>query len=99
MYGIHRLPLLLYDYPHQDLEELDLSQCKVLSTEPLYDISNHIKKLYLELPFHVDKPDKTLVAKVTEKYFSGYEVKNSVDHRKSLLIIRYFLMKKLPIRI
>ena len=58
MHGIHRLPSLLYDYSHQDLKELNLSQYEILPTEPLHDISYHIKNIYQELPFHVDKSHK-----------------------------------------
>lgn len=97
MHGIHRLPPLLYDYPHHDLEELDLFQYKILPPEPLWDISNHIKKIYQELPFYVDKPEKSIVAKVIERSFKNF--KNAVDHRKSLLIICSFLLKKLLIHI
>ena len=44
MHGIHRLPSLLYDYSHHNLEEINLSRYKMLPKEPLNNISNHIKK-------------------------------------------------------
>ena len=75
MHDIHRLPSLLYDYPHQDLEELNLSQYEILPTEPLHNISNHIKNIYQELPFHVDKAEKSLVTKAIERSLNGKEAK------------------------
>ena len=57
MYDMRRLPALLSDHPHQDFEELHLSQYEILPTEPLHHISNHIKKIYQELLFHADKTD------------------------------------------
>ena len=48
-------------------------------------ISNHIKSIYQELTFHVDKADESLVTKAIERSFNGKEAKNSADHRKSLL--------------
>ena len=87
MHGISRFPSLLYDYPNHDLEELSLSQYETLPTEPLHDIFNHIKNIYQELPFHVDKADKSLVTKAIERSFHGKEAKNSTDHRKSLLVL------------
>ena len=90
LHGIRRLPSLLYDYPHQNLEEVNLSQYEKLQTEPLHAISNHIKSIYQELPFHIDKTDKSLVAKAIERSFNGKEAKNSAGHCKSLLILCSF---------
>ena len=94
IHDIQRLPSLLHDYPNHDLEELSLSQYEILPTEPLHDISNHIKNIYHELPFHVDKADKSLVTKAIERSFNGKKAKNSADHRKSLLILCSFFNEK-----
>ena len=77
MHGIHILPWLLYDYPHQDLKEVNLSQYEILPTELLHDISNHIKNIFQELAFHVDKTHKPLVTKATERSFNGKKAKKS----------------------
>ena len=86
MHAIHKLPLLLYDYPHQVLEELNLSQYEILPTDPLHGISNHMKHIYQDLQFHVDKSNGSLVLKAIERTFNGKEANNSADHRKTLLI-------------
>ena len=86
MHAIHRLPSLLYGYPHQVLEELNLSQYEILPTDPLHDISNHMKHICQDLQFHVDKTNGSLVLKAIERSFNGKEAKNSADHRKTLLI-------------
>ena len=96
MHGIQRLPSLLYDYPHQNLQDLNLSQYEILPTEPLYDISNHIKNIYQELPFHVEKCAKYAVTQAIEKSFNGKEAKNSADYRKSLLILCTFFNERFP---
>ena len=76
------------------MEELSLSQHEILPTDTLHDISNHIKNIYQELPFHVDKADKSLVTKAIERSFDGKEAKNSDDHRKSLLLLCSFFNEK-----
>ena len=58
--------------PNETLEKLNLSSYEILYTEPLHDISNHIKNLYQELPHHFpfQKPNKKLLIqkkKNTEK--------------------------------
>ena len=46
----------------------------------------HIKDIYLELPFHVDKPDNSLVENAIERLFNWKETKNSPGHHKNLLV-------------
>ena len=86
MHAIHRLPSLSYDYPHHVLEELNLSQYDILPTDQLHDISNHMKHIYQDLQFHVDKASESLVLKAIQRSSNGKEAKNSADHSKTLLI-------------
>ena len=55
MRGIQRLPALMYYNPQNDIHQINLETYEILFTEPLHDISNHIKNLYTELPYHIEK--------------------------------------------
>ena len=58
VHGIQRLPALLFQNPEKNLEELYLSDYKVLNNEPLHDVSHDIQNLYEELPHHAPKDFK-----------------------------------------
>ena len=53
IHGIQRLPALMYNNPSSSLTKNYLRKYEILCNEPLHDISNHIKNLYKELPWHV----------------------------------------------
>ena len=57
MHGIQRLPALMFSQPEAELADLNLNNYEVLPTEPMRDISNHIKNLYAEVRKHI-KEDK-----------------------------------------
>ena len=61
MHGIQRLPALWCDYPNHSIEELNLSHYEILPNEPLHDVSNYIKNIYLELPSHMTNNEKNIV--------------------------------------
>ena len=94
MHGIQRLPALWYDYPNHSIEELNLSHYEILPNEPLHDVSNYIKKIYLELPSHMTKNEKNIVPEVIDQSFNGKEAINSSDYCKSLLVVCAFLIER-----
>ena len=55
IHGIQRVPALIYFNSSNDISQLNLESYEILFTEPLLDISNHIKNLYAELTHHTDK--------------------------------------------
>ena len=85
VYGIQRVPALMYNNPLDTLENLNLSKYEILFTEPLHDIGNHIKNLYQEIPYHVSKNKKKDVRQILDISFNGKDAKNSSDYKKSLL--------------
>ena len=60
--------------------------------EPLHDISNHTKIIQEELSYHVPKENKIHVKIIIATSFSGKEVQNSAEHRKSLLIRKSYTL-------
>ena len=45
VHGIQSVPALMFSCSNSKLEEINLQLYEVLGTEPLYDISNHVKNL------------------------------------------------------
>ena len=69
---------------------------KILISEPLHNISNHIKNIQKELWHQVPKENKTHAENIIATLFNEKEAQNSADHRKGLLIItRTGLLKTL----
>ena len=87
MHGIQRLPALMYYNPHNDIHQINLQTYEILFTEPLHDISNHIKNLYTELPYHIEKEHRKSLNFIINNSFERKEAKNSGDYRKSLLVV------------
>ena len=96
VHGIQRVPVLMYNNPLDTLESLNLSKYEILFTEPLHDISNHIKNLYQEIPYHVPKNKKKDVRQILDITFNGKDAKNSSDYRKSLLTVAKWFSDNLP---
>ena len=86
----------MYNSPLDTLESLNLSKYEILFTEPLHDISNHIKNLYQEIPYHVRKNKKKDVRQILDISFNGKDPKNSSDYRKSLLTVAKWFSDNLP---
>ena len=55
MHDIQRWPALLFYHPEISLSAANLNFYEILNNEPLHDISNHIKNIYEELPYLVEK--------------------------------------------
>ena len=68
---------------------------EILTCEPLYDICNHTKNLYDELPRHLPKNEKAKLNDIISTSFHSKEAKNSSDYRKSLLIVTNWLIQNL----
>ena len=96
VHGIQRVPALMYNNPLDTLESLNLSKYEILFTEPLHDISNHIKNLYQEIPYHVPKNKKKDVRQILDISFNGKDAKNSSNYRKSLLTVAKWFSDNLP---
>ena len=50
-------------------------------------ISNHIKNLYTELPFHIEKEHRKSLKFIIINSFWGKEAKNSSDYQERLLVV------------
>ena len=95
MHGIHRTPALLFSRPETTIADSCLGNYEILFTEPLHDVSNHIKNLYEEIPHHFKK-EKNLIEQTISISFNNKQAKNSADHRKSLLIVCKWFMDNYP---
>ena len=94
--GIQSVPALMFSCPDSTLEELNLQLCEVLGTEPLRDISNHVKNLYKEIPFKFEKETKKSIVNIINVSFKNKQMRNSVDHRESLFIVSKYLQENHP---
>ena len=93
MYGIQRLPALMFTKPNASLKELNLERYEILNNEPLHDLSNHVKNLYEEIPSHFHKNIKEQVSQIISTSFNGKETKNSASYRESILIVCNWLIE------
>ena len=96
MHGIQRVPALMYKNPTESLSNLNLSKYEILFTEPLHDISNHIKNIYQELPWHFEKESKKEIKEIVHGSFQGKEARNAADYRRSLLKVTQYLLLNFP---
>ena len=96
VHGIQSVPALMFSCPNSTLEELNLQMYEVLGTEPLHDISNHVKNLYEEIPFKFEKETKKSIVNIINVSFKNKQVRNSADHRESLLTVCKYLQENHP---
>ena len=96
MYGIQRLPALLFGQSNFNLQSLYLNSYEILTQEPLHDFMNYIKNLHKELPLHLPKEKKEKLRDIVNSSFNAKEAKNSSDYRKSLLYASTWLTDFLP---
>ena len=87
MHDIQTHPALMYYNPHNDIHQISLQICEILFNEPLHDMSNHIKNLYTELPYHIEKEHRQSLSFIINNSFGGKEAKQSSVYRKSLLVV------------
>ena len=95
MHGIQRMPALLFPKPFAKLEDLNLERYEILINEPLHDISNHIKNIQQEIPYHVPKEKKSLVKEIINTSFNGKDAKNAADYRKSMLLVTNWFLSNI----
>ena len=50
-----KLPGLLFPVPNKNLVDINLQKDKILSNEPLHDISHHTQNQFDELPYRTSK--------------------------------------------
>ena len=96
VHGIQRVPVLMFSCPNSTLEELNLQMYEVPGTEPLHDISNHVKNLNEEIPFKFEKETKKSIVNIINVSFKNKQVTNSADHRENLLTVCKYLQKNHP---
>ena len=96
VHGIQSVPALMFSYPNSTLEERNLQMYEALGTEPLHDISNHVKNLYEEIPFKFEKETKKSIVNIINVSFKNKQVRNSADHRESLLTVCKYLQENHP---
>ena len=86
-HGIQRVPAILFNNFDTSLSDIKLQNYEILFTEPLHDVSNHIKNMYAEIPYQIDKQKRKEVLNVIELSFNNKDAYNSADYRKSLLAV------------
>ena len=89
MHGMQRVPSLLFNNPEGGINSLGLASYEILACEPLHDIMNHIKNLFLEIPHHVK--DKSKLKDLIEASFNGKDCHRGVDQRSSLIKVYLFV--------
>ena len=94
MHGMQRVPSLLFNNPEGDINSLGLESYEILACEPMHDIMNHIKNLFLELPHHVK--DKSELKDLNEASFNGKDSQRGVDQRSSLIKVYLFCKTNFP---
>ena len=75
VHGIQRVPALTYFNSINDISQFNLQSYEILFTEPLYDISNHMKNLYAELTHHIEKELKKSFNFIIKNSFNGKDAK------------------------
>ncbi|XP_047134481.1 uncharacterized protein LOC101239424 [Hydra vulgaris] len=95
LHGIQRLPALMCTKSFDCFDSLNLAEYEILVNEPLHDVYNHIKNIQKEIPFHLEKRLKPIVQQIISDSFDS-ELKNSGDHRKSLLVITKWFQEHQP---
>ena len=84
MYGVQRVPALLYQNPDPPLDEINCGDYEVLGFEPLHDISHHIEYVLAELPSHLSKNEASELNALIEFCMGeggGEETKRAFDYR------------------
>ena len=94
MHAMQRVPSLLFNNPEGDINSLGLESYEILACEPLHDIMNHIKNLFLEIPHHVK--DKSKLKDLIEAPFNGKDSQRGVDQRSSLIKVYLFCKINFP---
>ena len=87
VHGIQHVPAILFNNFDTSLSDIKLQNYEILFTEPLHDVSNHIKNMYAEIPYQIDKQKRKEVLNVIEFSFNNKDACNSADYRKSLLVV------------
>ena len=98
MHGIQRMPDILFPKPFAKLEDINLKKYEILINEPLHDISNHIKNMQQEIPYHVPKDKKSSVKEIINSSFSEKEARNAADYGKSLLLMTNWYLSNIKDR-
>ena len=89
--GKECLPALV----HHSIEEFEfLQKYKVLPMEVLYTIAGHIKNIYQEIQYHLDKQEKEKFSALIHASFSGEEAKRGCDYRLSLVDVSKMMLEK-----
>ena len=83
--GIHRVPSVFFSQPLATFLVINIASYKCLPCEPFHCITNHIKNLYKELPYHLNKNEKKLFEDAVVASFSGKECARGSDYRLSLI--------------
>ena len=86
---------MMFDRPNSTLEELYLENYEIVPVEPLHAVKGHITNLYEEIPYHLDRKEKTLFEEAIKTSFAGKEAKRGCDYRKSLIDCTAFLRYKI----
>ena len=80
---------------HHNIEEFqNLQRYEVLPMEGLHTIAGHIKNIYQEIQYHLDKDEKLTFIRAMEASFAGKEAKRACDYRLSLVEISKMAIEK-----
>ena len=94
--GKHRVPAILFQNPSKTLADMNLENYECFGCEPLHCIAGHIKNLYEEIPYHLDKEEKMYFVNIVSASFSGKEAKRGADYRLSLIDVTADAKGKIP---
>ena len=99
--GKQCLPALVH-HNHKEFE--CLSKYEVLPIEGLHTIAGHIKNIYQEIQYHLDKVEKEKFTKSMNASFAGKDAKRECDYRLSLvdlskLIVGQNILKEYHLRV
>ena len=95
--GLHRVPSVFFSQPIATF--LDINIPLILPCKPLHCITNHIKNLYEELSYHLNKREKKLFKDAVVASFSGKECKRGSNYRLTLIYLCLQLNGKIDLEI
>ena len=96
VYGIQRVPAILFNnFVNTSLSDIKLQNYEILFTESLHDVSSHIKNMYAEIPYQVDKHKRKEVLNVIELSLNNKDACNSAGYRTGLLVVANWFNEKM----
>ena len=90
---------MFFSQPLATFLDINISSYECLLREPLHCITNHIKNLYEDLPYQLNKQEKKLFEDAVVVSFSGKECKRGSYYRLRLIDLCLQLNGKIDMKI